>query len=64
MIYSSISNKHSSCTYKSPPTKHHKKYTFETVPSFPLPYSRATSCLKGEGLWLGGRTRELEAEFA
>ena len=46
MIYSSISNKHSSCTYKSPPTKHHKKYTFEIVPSFPLPYSRTAPRLK------------------
>lgn len=55
MIYSSISNKHSFCSYKSPPTKHHKKYIFEIVPSFPLPYSRTTFCLKGEGTgWEGG----------
>ena len=54
-ISSSISNKHSFCTYKSPPTKHHKRYIFEIVPSFPLPYSRTTSCLKGEEIgWEGG----------
>ena len=55
MIHSSISNKHSFCTYKSPPTKHHMRYLFEIVPSFPLPYSRTTSCIKGEEIgWEGG----------